>query len=45
MMRQSPKPCNRVQGEANPNSSPVTGSMRVHPAAVQRLGMLVPNFQ
>jgi hypothetical protein len=23
MMRQSPKPCNQVQDEANPNSSPV----------------------
>lgn len=44
MMRQSPKPCNQVQGEANPNSSPVSGSMRVRPAAVQRLGTLLPNF-
>jgi hypothetical protein len=24
MMRQSPKPCNQVQGEANPISSPVS---------------------
>lgn len=45
MMRQSPKPCNQVQGEANPISSPVSRSMRANAPAVQRLGVLVPNFQ
>ena len=45
MMRQSPKPCNQVQGEANPNSSPVIKSMGTGPAPVQRKGGLVLNFQ
>jgi hypothetical protein len=44
-MRQSPKPCNQVQDEANPISSPVRSSMRTRPAAVQRVKPLVPNFQ
>jgi hypothetical protein len=45
MMRQSPKPCNQVQGEANPISSPVRRSMGTRPSLVQPLGTLLPNFQ
>ena len=45
MMRQSPKPCNQVQDEANPISSLVRRSMRARPCPVQRKGTLVPNLQ
>jgi hypothetical protein len=44
MMRQSPKPCNRVQDEANPISSPVMESMRTDAASVQCEGAPLPNF-
>jgi hypothetical protein len=45
MMRQSPKPCNQVQGEANPISSPVSRSMGVRLLTVQSLSPQIPNFQ
>jgi hypothetical protein len=43
-MRQSPKPCNQVQGEANPNSSPVRQSIRADALTVQFLGYKITHF-
>jgi hypothetical protein len=45
MMRQSPKPCNQAQDEANPISYPVRRIMGTHFNPVQLKDTMVPNFQ